>query len=133
MSLPTNITQCWVKIRFRNWRSGGNPATTPPPTEPRRLLEITEKFCYYPPPLNRVGFWRSRKRLKKFNNLNLAALHLDYNLCTLVIVGTISCVPSETQCFFNNDAHATFLKPSLHIHMLLGVLLSNLMIQVIRQ
>ena len=33
--------------------------------------------------------------------------------------------------FFNNDAHATFFKPSLH--MLLGVLLSNLMIQVIRQ
>ena len=29
-----------------------------------------------PPPLNRVGFWRSRKkRLEKFNNLNLAALH----------------------------------------------------------
>ena len=28
-----------------------------------------------PPPLNGVGFWRSRKRLKKFNNLNLAALH----------------------------------------------------------
>ena len=22
----------------------------PPPTEPRRLLEMTEKFCYYPPP-----------------------------------------------------------------------------------
>ena len=33
--------------------------------------------------------------------------------------------------FFNNDAYATFFKPSLH--MLLGVLLSNLMIQVIRQ
>ena len=33
--------------------------------------------------------------------------------------------------FFNNDAHAIFFKPSLH--MLLGVLLSNLMIQVIRQ
>ena len=33
--------------------------------------------------------------------------------------------------FFNNDAHATFFKPSLN--MLLGVLLSNLMIQVIRQ
>ena len=33
--------------------------------------------------------------------------------------------------FFNNDAHATFFKPSLH--MLLGVLLSNLIIQVIRQ
>ena len=50
----------------------------PPPTEPRRLLEITEKFCYYhPPPLNRVGFWRSRKRLKKFNNLNLAALRIE--------------------------------------------------------
>ena len=27
----------------------------PPPTEPRRLLEITEHFCYYPPPLNHVG------------------------------------------------------------------------------
>ena len=57
-------------------------------------LEITEQFCYYPPPLNgvgswrsrknsattpppplnRVGLWRSRKRLKKLNNLNLAAL-----------------------------------------------------------
>ena len=33
--------------------------------------------------------------------------------------------------FFNYHAHATFFKPSLH--MLLGVLLSNLMIQVIRQ
>ena len=33
--------------------------------------------------------------------------------------------------FFNNDAHATLFKPSLH--MLLGVLLSNLIIQVIRQ
>ena len=33
--------------------------------------------------------------------------------------------------FFNNDAHATYFKPSLH--MLLGVLLSNLLIQVIWQ
>ena len=57
--------------------------------------KITENVCYYPPPLNRVGgfwrtrknsattppplnrvdFWRSRKRLKKFNNINLAALY----------------------------------------------------------
>ena len=37
-----------------------NSATTPP-TESGRLLEITENFCYYPPPLNRDGFWRSRK------------------------------------------------------------------------
>ena len=29
-------------------------ATTPPPTESRRLLETTENFCYPPPPLNRV-------------------------------------------------------------------------------
>ena len=69
-------------------------ATTPSPTEWRRLLEIPGKFCYYPPPpskprrllentetlsyyppLNRVDFWRSRKRLKKFNKLNLAAVH----------------------------------------------------------
>ena len=35
--------------------------------------------------------------------------------------------------FFNNDAHATFFRPSLHNIMLLRVLLSNLMIQVIRQ
>ena len=27
----------------------------PPPTEPGRLKEVTENFCYYPPPLNRVG------------------------------------------------------------------------------
>ena len=34
----------------------------PPPTESGRLLEIKENFCYYPPPpLNRDGFWRSRK------------------------------------------------------------------------
>ena len=37
----------------------------PLPTEPRRLfeIEITKKFCYYPPPsppLNRIGFLRSR-------------------------------------------------------------------------
>ena len=59
------------------------------------LMGITEKSCYYPPPANlvgfrrwwktaattppphppnRVGFWRSRKRLNKFNKLNLAAL-----------------------------------------------------------
>ena len=51
-------------------------ATTPPlPPNRRRLLRIPEKFCYYlPPPPNRVGLWRSRKRLKKFNDLNLAAL-----------------------------------------------------------
>ena len=58
------------------WRSRKIAATTPPlPTESRRFLGIPEKFCYYtPPPPNRVGFRRSRKRLKKFNNLNLAAL-----------------------------------------------------------
>ena len=36
------------------WRPRKNSATTPPPTEPRRILETTEKFCHYPPPLNRV-------------------------------------------------------------------------------
>ena len=85
--------------------------------------------------------------------------HLDYNLCTLVIVVSgylciyiqfklffgytlppmLKCpVRNNSMCpvrnalfFFNNDAHATFFNPSLH--MLVGVLLSNLMIQVIRQ
>ena len=50
----------------------------PPPTESRRLLEFTENFKFLPlppPPPNRVGFWRPRKRLKKFNKLNLAALN----------------------------------------------------------
>ena len=47
--------------------------------------EHGKKFCYYPPPpppppLNRVDFWRSRKRLKKFNKLNLAALMMRYRL-----------------------------------------------------
>ena len=38
-------------------------------------LEMTENPATTPPPpLNRVGSRRSRKRLKKFNNLNLAAL-----------------------------------------------------------
>ena len=31
-------------------RSRKMSATTPPPTESGRLLEITENFCYYPPP-----------------------------------------------------------------------------------
>ena len=39
------------KLDFATGDHGKNPATTPPlPTEPRRLLEITGKFCYYPPP-----------------------------------------------------------------------------------
>ena len=42
-----------------------------------------------------------------------------------------TCPVRNAMFFLNNDAHATFFKPSLH--MLLGVLLSNLMIQVIRQ
>ena len=86
----------WGKeLTSRKWRARKIGATTPPhriapaqgdlgkirllpPPPPRRLLGTSDKFCYYPPPLNHVGFWRSRKRLKKFNNLNLAALALWY-------------------------------------------------------
>ena len=70
----------------------------PPPTEPRRLLEITvgerkNSATTPPPPLNRVGSWRSRKRLKKFNNLNfnLAALHTAKRMCP-----TEPCTTGET-------------------------------------
>ena len=46
-----------------------------PPPPPLNYWGITEKILLLPPPpLNRVGFRRSRKRLKKFNKLNLAAL-----------------------------------------------------------
>ena len=60
LMLGTNlISQLEITEKSCSWRSrkNKNSATTPPTP---------------PPPL---GFWRSRKRLKKFNNLNLAALH----------------------------------------------------------
>ena len=71
-------------------------------------LKITENLCYLPPPplnrvglwrsrkillvpppptLNRVDFWRSRKRLKKFNTLNLAALLLARDTGSAKVVG----------------------------------------------
>ena len=49
-------------------------ATTPPPTEPRRLSETTEKFCYYPPPTEsrRLGTSHERGRpLRKILDLRL--------------------------------------------------------------
>ena len=54
-----------------------NSATTPPsPTYNRvGLLRSRKNPATTPlPPLNRVDFWRSRKRLKKLNKFNLAAL-----------------------------------------------------------
>ena len=38
-------------------------ATTPPPLKSRRVCEVTQKFCYYPPPtpLNSDGFRRRQK------------------------------------------------------------------------
>ena len=61
-------------------RSRKNPATTPPPPLNRvgswRSRKSSATSTTPPPLLNLVGSWRSRKILKKFNNLNLAALLL---------------------------------------------------------
>ena len=70
----------------------------PSPTESGRLPENTEKLCYCTPPLNRVGFWRSRKRLKKFNKLNLAALLQMCMLANDNSLGNIPSRPSVTYC-----------------------------------
>ena len=43
-----------------------------------------------PPPPNLVGFWRSRKRLKKFNKLNLASLFLHHVVALLDIYTAFS-------------------------------------------
>ena len=53
-----------------------NSATTPPPLNRVGSWRSRKNSATTPPPLNRVGFWRSRKRLKKFNKLNLAALNV---------------------------------------------------------
>ena len=53
-----------------------------PPTEPRRLLETTEKFCYHPPPpteSRRLGTSHERGRLfRKILDLRLHSPSLIY-------------------------------------------------------
>ena len=51
----------------------------PPPTESHRLLEIAEKFCYYPPPLNRVDMALHTKGgplFRKILDLRLSRAHV---------------------------------------------------------
>ena len=43
-----------------------------------------------PPPPNLVGFWTSRKRLNKFNKLNLASLFLHHVVALLDIYTALS-------------------------------------------
>ena len=67
---------------------------------------MTENFCYYPPPpLNRAGFWRSRKRLKKFNNLNLAALHHWHGHNTQIVLTN-----NFQQCIYRQNPHGILLQ-----------------------
>ena len=97
----------------------------PPPTESRRLLGIPEKFCYYPPPPNRivppdkfcyyppphpnrVGFWRSRKRLKKFHNLNSAALNMAYILIKYELLKDMS---KDRACIVRRWSHDIKFQP----------------------
>ena len=56
-----------------------------------------------PPPPNRVGFWRSRKRLKKFNNLNLADLVLNFRFAMI----PLPTLPAVHQSIGNHDKHVS--------------------------
>ena len=82
VSLLTNITECGVRVDFAEVEMRENCKLLPT-TPPHRIASAfgdPGKILLLPPPPqppNRVGFWRSGKRLKKFNNHNLAAL--DYS------------------------------------------------------
>ena len=67
--------------------------------------------CYYPPPTEFSRLWRSRKRLKKFNKLNLAAMFLHHVVALLLRIGRLgsSVYNARAQQWISaNEAHPKF-------------------------
>ena len=69
----------------------------PPPTESRRLMEITETFCHYPPPTESRRLLETTEKTQEIEQAQLGSS--DYGqLVLLLSCPSHNCVPLAGEC-----------------------------------
>ena len=79
-----NISATTPPLNRAGFRRSRTISATTPLTEWGRLQEITDDFCYYPPPLNRFGFYPISRKYLGLDHQNTCFLYHNDNNCMRV-------------------------------------------------